>query len=553
MPNVQWKLALAGVAVIGAGTFLPDRAEAAASCDTITIQKMVGPETTISAATPTASPVPHCRVDGYVTTTNPGPNKVNFRLQLPDKDWNGRYYFIGLGATAGYVPTDSQIPGGNPLRKGFAVAGTDTGHQNRADWSFIERNPAQGVDHVHRGAHVTAVATQAITKQYYGVKKLYRYHSGCSGGGRMGMEAVTKHPEDYDGVLLGAPGLGPKFGSETMMTFIYLGQQMSREPGAWLSPEKLQMVDAKVTQQCDALDGAKDGIVWEHEACNFDFKKIACQAGDGPDCLTAPEIRSIEAILRGPQGPNGPIRGGFPITNVSVWSQFIGGPPPWPETLTLESMTPAQMKALPVGYFMGNSLARAFFGNNFNGLKEFDFNDQARIDAWWKAADRIGFGAPFSTNLNPFMKQGSKIIYWNGVSDPCCLDNELLNYYHHVGTAVGGPAKLTSFARFYRVPGMGHCGSGTGPQDTPDVLLQALIDWVEKGKKPAAVVAHRGERATLQFADPATGTVSGVVVPPSTGSARDFLLCPHPQVAKFNGKAGGEADAVNWTCVTKRS
>src|SRR6202011_6159564 len=101
---------------------------------------------------------------------------------------------------------------------------------------------------------------------------IYRYHSGCSGGGRMGMEAITRHPEDYDGVLLGAPGLGSKFGSETMIAFISLGQQMIREPGAWLSLAKLQMLDKKVTEHCDALDGAKDGIVWEHEACTYDFK-----------------------------------------------------------------------------------------------------------------------------------------------------------------------------------------------------------------------------------------------------------------------------------------
>jgi feruloyl esterase len=119
-----------------------------------------------------------------VTTTSPGPNKVNFRLQLPDSDWNGRYYFIGLGATAGYVPTDSQIPAGNPMLKGFAVAGTDTGQQNRADWSFIGRDKAQALDYTSRGAHVTAVATQQITRKYYGREKIYRYHSGCSGGGR---------------------------------------------------------------------------------------------------------------------------------------------------------------------------------------------------------------------------------------------------------------------------------------------------------------------------------------------------------------------------------
>jgi feruloyl esterase len=535
---------------MGATLCVGSLASAAQVCTTESIQALAPDATTIVSAVPTATPVAHCKIDGYVTTTNPGPNKVNFRLQLPDSDWNGRYYFIGLGATAGYVPTDSQIPAGNPMLKGFAVAGTDTGQQNRADWSFIGRDKAQALDYTSRGAHVTAVATQQITRKYYGREKIYRYHSGCSGGGRMGMEAITRHPEDYDGVLLGAPGLGPTFGAETMIAFIYLGQQMSREPGAWLSPAKLQMLDKKVTEHCDALDGAKDGIVWEHEACTYDFKQLQCKSGDeaAPECLTAPELRSVEALLKGPQGPNGPIKPGFPITNISVWSTFIGGPPPWPEHLELNSLTPEMMRAVPVGYFMGNSLARAYFGQDFNGLKDFDLKDQKRLDAWWAAAERTGFGGPYSTDLKPFDKANGKVIFWNGVSDPCCSDQDLINYYKHVGAAVGSTATLESFSRLYKVPGIGHCGGGTGPQDAPDRLLESLIAWVEKGHAPREVVTHRGERASLMFANPNTGTVSGVVVPPSTGTPRDFLLCPYPTIAKFNGKKDGEADAVNWSC-----
>src|SRR5690554_3823894 len=174
-----------------------------AICAIDAIQAMAPADTTISAAESVAEPAPHCRIDGHVTTTNPGPNQVNFRLQLPDSDWNGRYYFIGVGATGGAVPTDSQIPAGNPVLRGFAVAGTDTGHQSVADWTFLAESEAKAVDHAHRGAHVTAVATQQITRQYYGADSMYRYHSGCSGGGRMGMEIITRHPEDYDGVLLG--------------------------------------------------------------------------------------------------------------------------------------------------------------------------------------------------------------------------------------------------------------------------------------------------------------------------------------------------------------
>ncbi len=539
------RLLAAGLAAGGA--LFATSSLAAPTCTVEAIQAMTTAEVTIVSATPTATPVPHCKIDGYVTTVNPGPNKVNFRLQLPDQGWSGRYYFIGLGATAGYVPTDSQIPAGNPLVKGFAVAGTDTGHQNRADWSFIEPHPDQGLDYTHRGGHVTAVATQEITRKYYGRAKIFRYHSGCSGGGRMGVEAITRHPEDYDGVLLGAPGMGPRFGAETMMAFIHMGQQLTREPGAWLSPAKLAMLDRKVTAKCDPLDGATDGVVWEHEACTFDFKTVECVSGDGPECLTAPERRTVEAIVRGPRGPNGSlIKHGFPITNISSWS-FIGAEPPWPD-VTPSKMTPEQRSHVSSGYMMGDSLAKAYFGPSFNSLRDFDFNDQKRIDAWWTAAQRIGYGTPYSTDLSGLKKSGGKVIFWNGVSDPCCHDQDLISYFNTAAGRVGGPAVFGGFARFYKIPGMGHCGGGTGPQDTPDRLLEALIAWVEQDKAPGPVIAHRGDRAQMAFSDPKTGTVSGVVVPPSVGASRDFLLCPYPTIARFNGKPGGEADAVNWSC-----
>ena len=146
------RLKTAALAALGAaGLFCGSPAFAAVlACDQAAIQA-VAPGATIVTATPTAAPVPHCRVDGYITTTNPGPNKVNFRLQLPDQNWNGRYFFIGMGGSAGFVPSDSQIPAGNPIVKGFAVAGTDTGRQGSSgDWDFIGESEAKALDHHHR-------------------------------------------------------------------------------------------------------------------------------------------------------------------------------------------------------------------------------------------------------------------------------------------------------------------------------------------------------------------------------------------------------------------
>src|ERR1700742_2256442 len=124
------KIATLAVGALGAfGLFYSSASMAALTCTVDSIQSAAPKDTKITLAEQTAAPVPHCKVEGYVTTTNPGPNQVNFRLQLPPKEkWTNRYYFIGLGGTAGFVPTDSQIPAGNPVIQGMAVAGTDTGH-----------------------------------------------------------------------------------------------------------------------------------------------------------------------------------------------------------------------------------------------------------------------------------------------------------------------------------------------------------------------------------------------------------------------------------------
>jgi feruloyl esterase len=278
---------------------------------------------------------------------------------------------------------------------------------------------------------------------------------------------------------------------------------------------------------------------------------LQCPSGDAPNCLTAPEIRTIKHMLDGPRGPDGQLLAQpMPITNMSEWGGFAGGsPPPWDPHPDMAHM----MTGSP-GYTIAASLARAYFGPDYD-VRTFNLKSQKDIDAWWAAARRTGYGLPYSADLRGYQQAGGKVLFWNGRSDPCCSDVELEKYYLEVAGKVGGRAALEKFAALYQVPGNGHCGAGTGPQDAPDVLLDQLVNWVEKGQSPQPVVAHRGaDRVQLTFADPKTGTVSGVVVPPPTGESRDFLLCRYPQVAVFNkamaDKPGAVNDAANWSCHT---
>ncbi len=525
--------------------------DVSASCDTAAIQAMAAADTTIVSAQRLETPVPHCRVEGYVTATNPGPNRDNFRLQLPARSlWKGRFYFVGLGGSAGYVPTESQIPSGNPMRAGFAVAGTDTGRQGPSgDYSFLS-DPVKALDHTHRAAHLTTQAAQRITKAYYGVDKIWRYHSGCSGGGRMGGEAISHHPEDYDGVLLGQSRVGPK-GTFGYSKFIQSIQEMNREPGAWLSPAKLKMVEAKVTQACDGADGAVDGVIWDHRLCRYDVAALKCKAAEGPECLTAPEIKSIKAILAGPHSPSGKLLvQPMPISNMSQWSMFLGAtPPPWSPNPNRDIV-----KTTAAGYVLANTTAQGLFGPSYDILRDFHFT-QADIDAWMAAEAKIGFhGEP---DLTQAMKTGAKVLIWVGVSDPCCSDVQAEAYVRGLEGDMGR-AKVASFIKLYAIPGMGHCGGGTGPWDAPDRLLYALIDWVEKGTPPTGVTMHRGaDRAKFAFGDVNLPKESGVAIPPPAGPSRDFFVCPYPMVSVFDKTkakiAGAVYEAANWSCKASRT
>ena len=544
-----------GLVASGASSVALTAAPGQLACSVADMQSAAPADTTITAAEHLAAPVPHCRVEGYVTVTNPGPNRDYFRLQLPEKAlWKHRFYFIGLGGSAGYVPTDSQTPPGNPMVKGFAVAGTDTGHRGSLlDWTFLS-DPAKALDHTHRAAHVTTVAAQQLTRAYYGVGKMYRYETGCSGGGRMGGEAIMRHPADYDGVLLGDGRVNyrPLRGVGNYK-FIHASQVLTREPGAWLSPAKLAFADAQVTKACDATDGAVDGIVWDHRQCKFDFDQLRCKSGDGAQCLTQPEITSIKQLLDGAHGPDGKLLvDPWPITNMTMWSTFLGStPPPWsPES------TPANMSRAPAAYIIAHTRVTGLLGPDVDVLK-FDLKDQKQIDALETRTAQVGFeGAP---DLTPFSKTGGKVLLYVGVSSPCCSNLEMEGYVAKVRRELG-PEQADKFMAMYQLPGIGHCAGGPGPQDGVDRLLQALIDWVELDKRPGPVVAHRGpDRVQPLFASVDTPMIprelrgdrpDPVVATPQP--SRDFLLCPYPQKSVFDktkaGVPGAVYDARNWSC-----
>src|SRR5579862_2937234 len=175
-------IAVASAAALCAGFACSSTLAAVPSemCDTETVQGMAPADTTVAFAAREAG---GCRVVGYVTTRDPSPNKVLFVLGLPD-NFNGTYVYLGMGGAGGQLP----LLRGQLLAKGYVLAGSDggSGAKNMADFSFMS-DPAKSLDFRGRGVHVTATATQQISKAYYKQSVSHRYIVGCSGGGQMGL------------------------------------------------------------------------------------------------------------------------------------------------------------------------------------------------------------------------------------------------------------------------------------------------------------------------------------------------------------------------------
>jgi Tannase and feruloyl esterase len=222
-----------------------------------------------------------CRVTGWVITENPGPNRVLFTLMLPD-NFNGRYLYLGVGGAAGKIPEMPQ----RLLAKGYALAGSDagTGAKSIADFSFMS-DPARLTDFMWRGVQSSAQATQAMARLYYNRPKIWRYISGCSGGGQMGLGNARRFGgQDFDGFLVGAT---PFQASLFHPNVFRIAAHMQNKPESWISPEKMKKAGAGILAAYDMIDGAKDGMIHNPaDIAQFDYAILRNRAVrlDPPDC-----------------------------------------------------------------------------------------------------------------------------------------------------------------------------------------------------------------------------------------------------------------------------
>jgi feruloyl esterase len=465
------------------------------TCDVHDLKAVVPADTTLVSAATASTPVHYCRVDGYVITTDPGPNRVNFMVALPDaRLFKGRYFFIGLGGTAGYVPN----PPADLLRAGYAVAGTDTGTTATLDWKFMI-NHAKALDHDRRGGHVAAVATQAITKAYYHTGRLFRYHSGCSGGGRMGTRAATYYPNDYDGIIIGTPS----HGGAGIVHFGMVAKYLVEHPDGVVPNSVLAAIGSKVLADWDAADGARDGMIWDPSVVRYSDEEL-----DAVLSVLTPAQRKTIDMIRGGYDIGGPMFvKPYPLSGIQFWGAWMGS-----------------FVAVIADTYM-----RGTFGLDFDYLTQYNFTVEEEKALVAALESRDWTTRTPATDYLHFRDAGGKLIMWHGVNDPVITWNGARLLYDEIVQASANLEEAQEWTRLFPVPGISHCGGGVGPQDVPMRALDALVAWVEDGEAPDSLVGTR----------------------PSDG--RTFLLCPYPQRSVFKGGLNNPQglnvnDASNWVC-----
>jgi feruloyl esterase len=558
---MRHRLYLVGAAMgVFAGVAIAGTPAMASPCTNLLSLQL--PDTTITSATdnttgaftpPGGAPITglpaFCRVTASLIPTSDSTIKIE--VWLPETKWNGRFLGTGgggfqgvitygelaSGIQAGFASTNSDLGTGssgcnplycgsngmtNPLATAFGNPGVPT--------TGLFGHPERIKDFGFRAIHLMTVRGKEIGKAFYGEHADKAYFAGCSTGGQNALMEAQRFPDDYDGILAGAPAFNR---THLHMAGLSLWQDTHASPGRFIQTGQMTLINQAVLAQCVGRDGgaSTDQFLTDPRDCHFDPKALLCTGGKVPPaCLTADQVTTIQKYYAGTIDP--------------VNGQVINpGAERGNETDNVLALGLAFQERLPEAAFDG--LFYWVFGPGFGQVSSavnfanFDFHhDVDTVDD--QLAKVLNAN---STDLGEFREHGGKLLMYHGWADPLIPSQSSINYFNAlVGnngqgfqqasfSSDGSPGlrRTQSFARLFMVPGMYHCSGGPGP-NTFDAL-SPLVNWVENGVAPETITA------TKFVAD----------TPPAVQMTRP--LCVYPKVAKYNG-SGSTSIAANFTCVT---
>jgi hypothetical protein len=515
------RLAALSGALLGSAVWASAEAATLPSCAALQSDPAFGlagnPQVSEITATLFGGASARCQVD-FTFSSRGGPEngyepgeqqRIRIRVGLPlnsvdggtggvEGAWNGKTRNLGGGGCAGSLGAVTSA-----TSTGYVGSSTDTGHVGGDCLFALQPNPKRlNIGRLRDFIEDSLVAqvrwAKAVAKTYYGAAASRNYWDGCSTGGRQGFALAQKFPEELDGWLVGAPGVN--YGRFRLAQI--WGQLAMRElVGGPISSAKLNQVNASVVAACDAHDGVVDGLLNDPRQCTWSAANNVCGQPGAPatNCLTPAEAKAVDLIWDGPR---------------NAWGKRIF--PGLPRGATFGTLNGAEPFQTATSQIAWNHQDASF---DWQTLTMATYAEEAELGSGTNG-DIIN---TMSTALEPVRDNGKKILMWQGEADGSITTENSVNYYTRVAADLGhGSPKfesLQSWFRYFRAPGVGHCGGGNGPQ--PQGLFEALVNWVENGVAPDQVLA--------------------------SGGGRTRPLCPFPQTAIYNG-SGSTNEAANFHC-----
>jgi feruloyl esterase len=460
------------------------------NCSASTVAALGVPDVTIASVTDVAAAganPEYCDVKGSVATSGHGApaGSANFEVQLPT-NWNGKFLFWGVGGLAGSTyadfaanPVDLQLS----LVKGYATAITDTGHQaggTDAAWALDSPgvpDEAKLTDYYFRATHEVTMAAKDLVKNFFGATKIERsYFDGCSNGGRQAMVEATRFPDDYDGIIAGAPFMDIR----TIIAGAKFDKVQLSSPRAYIPASLLPMIDQAIYASCDAVDGVQDGLIQNPAKCSFNPDTLICKNGSSANCLTpqqADTLKSYFSALRDQDGSlvyTGASVSDLHGAGMDLWTTGFVPPTdfsanePWGGT----GFSPAPISWQFVDHIMKFIVAR---DSTFN-LRDFPVSQSGVVSnaalAFFDRRTEAGDGDK-PGKLRHFIAKDKKLLVFHGFSDPALTALRTIKWYEDLAAITEGRYhELQQNVRLFLVPGMQHCVGGPGPN-----FFDTLTRW----------------------------------------------------------------------------
>ena len=433
-----------------------------------------------------------CRVTATVKPTSD--SNIKMEVWMPVTGWKGTFQGNGSAGIGGAMPFGDLAAS---LRAGYATAGSDTGHEG--DSTYALDHPERVIDFGDRSGHEVPVKAKAIIAAYYGRAPGFSFINGCGGSAQTAQLAASKYTTDYDAIAISG------WSDKTHHIFhqMWMWDATHKDEASYIPAEKFTVLHNAVVKACDALDGVIDGVIENPRQCKFDPEEIQCSAGNGANCLTAPQVQAVRKIYAGPTDPlthqqiyPGPYRG-----SELTWYRFVNGDHP---------------------FDLANDFFRYFVFKDKNwdqNKRPVNFHSDVALSD--RPENLVANAA--NPDISKFVARGGKLLMWEGWNDTSIPPDRAIDYYDQVVGTIGARSAKDS-VRMFMLPGKGHCGFD-GAHGSFDVGAE-LKKWVDTGKAPDRIIV--------------SGAAEGNAI-------RTRPLCPYPQVATYTG-AGSTNDAANFAC-----